>query len=84
MVSGCIGSVQIFALTFGRCPSLTAGFVRKVSRIFQVFGTTRACCCREADDAECISGSRTSKFSASAGIRTRRPRVSNLVMARHF
>ena len=36
MVSGCVGFLGVFALTFG--PSLVARgpFVRKVSRIFQV------------------------------------------------
>ena len=41
MVSGCVGFVRVFALTFGLCPPHTARFVRKVSRIFQVVGTTR-------------------------------------------
>ena len=36
MVSGCVGFVGVFALTFGSWRSLWAGFVRKVSRFFQV------------------------------------------------
>ena len=36
MVSGCVGFIGVFALTFGLPRSLTARFVRKVSRIFQV------------------------------------------------
>jgi hypothetical protein len=36
MVSGCVGFVRDFALTFGASLVGTAGFVRKVSRIFQV------------------------------------------------
>lgn len=36
MVSGCVGFVGLFAPTFGPRRSLKAGFVRKVSRIFQV------------------------------------------------
>jgi hypothetical protein len=36
MVSGCVGFLGVFALTFGPCPVWTARFVRKVSRIFQV------------------------------------------------
>jgi hypothetical protein len=36
MVSGCVGFVGVFALTFGLRWSLTARFVRKVSRFFQV------------------------------------------------
>ena len=36
MVSGCVGFVGVFALTFGLPWSLTARFVRKVSSFFQV------------------------------------------------
>jgi hypothetical protein len=36
MVSGCVGFVRVSARTFGPRWSLKAGFVRKVSRIFQV------------------------------------------------
>ena len=35
-VSGCLGFVRAFALTFGLSPVGMAAFVRKVSRIFQV------------------------------------------------
>jgi hypothetical protein len=36
MVSGCVGFVGYFALTFGPSLGGTVRFVRKVSRIFQV------------------------------------------------
>jgi hypothetical protein len=36
MVSGCVGFVGVFALTFGSFLVRTIPFVRKVSRIFQV------------------------------------------------
>src|SRR5512134_1921891 len=36
MVSGCVGFVRVSARIFGPRWSLEAGFVRKVSRIFQV------------------------------------------------
>jgi hypothetical protein len=36
MVSGCVGFIGVFARTFGPSGSLTARFVRRVSRIFQV------------------------------------------------
>lgn len=36
MVSGCVGFVEVFALTFRPSRSPAARFVRKVSRIFQV------------------------------------------------
>lgn len=36
MVSGCVGFLQDFALTFGLPWSFTADFVRKVSSFFQV------------------------------------------------
>lgn len=36
MVSGCVGFLGVFALTFRPWRSLWAGFVCKVSRIFQV------------------------------------------------
>jgi hypothetical protein len=36
MVSGCVGFVRVSARTFGPRWSLKVGFVRKVSRIFQV------------------------------------------------
>jgi len=40
MVSGCVGFLRDFAPTLGPPPFAMAGFVRKVSRIFQDIGTT--------------------------------------------
>ena len=40
MVSGCVGFLRAFALTFGASPFAMAGFVRKVSSVFQDIGTT--------------------------------------------
>jgi hypothetical protein len=36
MVSGCVGVIGVFALTLGLRTAGRVGFVRKVSRIFQV------------------------------------------------
>jgi hypothetical protein len=63
MVSGCVGFLRDFALTFGPSPTRTVRFVRKVSRIFQVVDPTRACC-REVDDAESASLLASPPYSA--------------------
>ncbi len=39
MVSGCVGILRDFALTFGPSPVGTAAFVRNVSSVFQVVAT---------------------------------------------
>ena len=44
MVSGCVGFVGVFALTFGLWRSLWAGFVRRVSSFFQVVAISIATC----------------------------------------
>ena len=44
MVSGCVGFVGVFALTFRLWRSLWAGFVRKVSSFFQVVAISFATC----------------------------------------
>lgn len=46
MVSGCFGFVRDFAPTFGPRWSLKAGFVRRVSRIFQVHPASTGPACR--------------------------------------
>lgn len=57
MVSGCVGFVGVFALTFGPSPVGMARIVRKVSRIFQA-GAVSTATCNEPD-----SGTEKSSFS---------------------
>ena len=75
MVSGCVGFVGDFALTFGSSWSSTARFVRKVSSFFQVYSTllgdrstyTRCLLTRAAVTISCGDNSAPTQQSVANG-----------------